>query len=210
MSAVLVVFILIGRYNSQKKINRAKAAALNAEKEAEKERAARAEAEAKRLEAERSRYECLYNSVLMQKQILEEAQKAIPEHGDEIKEALREQLNALNKFFMANISSMYSENAAEQLAELITDQKHFLVMLRSSFMVSYPSFMDYLKESGLSDKEMEYCCLYCIGLNGNETASFLKRPSYKNEVLKMRKKLKMVRGDTNIDIFLRRKLAELS
>lgn len=210
LSAVLAVFILIGRYNSQKKINRAKAAALNAEKEAEKERAARAEAEAKRLEAERSRYECLYNSVLMQKQILEEAQKAIPEHVDEIKEALREQLNALNKFFMANISSMYSENAAEQLAELITDQERFLVMLRSSFLVGYPKFMAYLKESGLSDKEMEYCCLYCIGLNGNETASFLKRPSYKNEVLQMRKKLKMVRGDTNIDIFLRRKLAELS
>lgn len=210
LSAVLAVFILIGRYNSQQEINVAKAAAMNAENEAEKERAARAEAEAKRLEAERSRYECLYNSVLMQKQILEEAQKAIPELGDEIKEALREQLNALNKFFMANISSMYSENAAEQLAELITDQKHFLVMLRSSFMVSYPKFMAYLKESGLSDKEMEYCCLYCIGLNGNETASFLKRPSYKNEVLQMRKKLKMVRGDTNIDIFLRRKLAELS
>ena len=210
LSAVLAVFILIGRYNSQKKINRAKAAALNAEKEVEKERAARAEAEAKRLEVERSQYECLYNKVLMQKEILEDAQKEMPKLGDEIKGALREQLNALNKFFMANITSMYSKNAAEQLAELITDQEHFLVMLRSSFLVGYPKFMAYLKESGLSDKEMGYCCLYCIGLNGKETASFLARSSYRNEVTKIRKALRISQGDTNIDIFLRRKLAELS
>ena len=210
LSAVLFIIVLIGIHYSQQKISEAKIRAANAEEEARNERMARAETELKRLEAERSRYECLYNSVLMQKEILEDAQKEMPKFGDEIKAALREQLNALNKFFMANITSVYSENAAEQLAELIRDQKHFLVILRSSFMVSYPKFMDYLKESGLSDKEMEYCCLYCIGLNGNETASFLKRPSYKNEVLQMRKKLKMVRGDTNIDIFLRRKLAELS
>ena len=172
------------------------------------QRARKAESELHKMEC--ARYEDLCTELRLQQQILE---RTLEDNklDDELRGAIVEQLTALNDFLVSNITGQFSKETLSRLTSLIKDQEHFLSLLCASFKIRYPKFIEYLEKAGIiGGKEIGCCCLHCLGMNCSEVSNYLKLSSYRNQITEMRKKLKMGKGDTNFDIFLRRKLAELS
>ncbi len=116
---------------------------------------------------------------------------------------LKQRFALLDKFIVANISSVYTKSALEELNKLILDKESFLESTRMAFSLSHPQFVEYLQQRRLTDKEMAYCCLYCIGLNGSEISNYLDIKSFYNISKVIRKKLSIDRS-MNIDTYLRK------
>ena len=156
---------------------------------------------------EKIEFDKMYSAVLEEQNRLKRARKDTV-LGKNVRAQVEERLSVLNKFVVANISGMYSKEAFEELARLMNDRDYFLESTRMSFIIAHPQFLMFLKQYDLSDKEIACCCMYCIGLNGNEISQYLQRKSYYNYSSGIRKKLKLDKK-TNIDVFLRKKLHEL-
>lgn len=126
-----------------------------------------------------------------------------------IRMSIEERLNVLNRFITASVSKNLTTSAADALDDYLKDKDRFIYSTRLSFIITHPGFVSYLKKSGLTEMEIGYCCLYCIGMNGKEIASYLNKKSFYNSSSAIREKLGMARNKTNLDIFLRKKMAEL-
>lgn len=79
----------------------------------------------------------------------------------------------------------------------------FLESTRLAFSLSHSVFIEHLQKKGLTDREVSYCCLYCIGLNGSEISNYLDIKSFYNISKVIRKKLSIDRS-INIDTYLRK------
>ena len=165
-----------------------------------------AEAEKIRLENEKLNYERLHREALDRIALLERIRKEA-RLDKNVREAVEQLLGVLNKFFMAHVSETFNDVASAELAALMDDQKNFFRLLSNAFKVSHKNFIRYLKKSRLSEWEVGCCCLFCIGLNNKEIKHYLKRPSFNNDVSKIRVKLKVEKG--SIYTFLCKRMAEM-
>lgn len=129
--------------------------------------------------------------------------------NDEMKMLLEERLNVLNGFITAHISGNCSEKAYNELEKLMSDRNSFIESTRMSFIIGHPRFLIYLKEKGLSDLEIGYCCLNAIGLRGKEIVAYLNSRSYYNASSAIRKKLGLNEHDTNINLYIQKLLKEI-
>lgn len=163
--------------------------------------------ERKKLEEEKEKYSRMYEATRKDIKRLERTLKN-KTLGKEICTLVEERLNVLNGFIAANISRNFTVRAYEELARLMEDQKHFLTSTRASFCVAHPNFLAYLQKNGLAEEEIEYCCLYCIGLNGSEIISYLNKPSIYNLSVVIRRKLGVDRT-MRIDTYLHKIMSEL-
>ena len=114
-----------------------------------------------------------------------------------------------NKFITAALSKNLVSSASDTLKEFMDDRERFLHSTKISFIIMHPQFISFLKNSGLTEWEIGCCCLYCIGLNGNEIAVYLKRKSFYNASSVIRKKLGLEKHGINLDNFLKGKMQEL-
>ncbi len=162
--------------------------------------------ERQELEAEKDKYVEMYNATCKD---IRRLRKALQENklDKEVCQLVEERLNVLNNFVAAHISGSFTTVAYNELARLMADQAHFLNSTRASFHIAHPQFLSYLKKCGLTDEEIEYCCLYCIGLNGSEILSYLNKPSIYNISTLLRKKLN-VEKKMRIDVYLQKKMQE--
>ena len=175
------------------------------QKQQEKERLEREKHE---IETEMESYRKLYEQAQEEKKNLlriRQDQKL----DKEIRESIEERLDVLNRFITAAISKNLISSATDALDDYLRDKERFIYSTRLSFIIMHPKFISYLKKSGLTENEIGYCCLYCIGMNGNEIAAYLKRKSFYNTSSTIRKKLGLEEYKTNLDIFLRGKMTEL-
>ena len=85
----------------------------------------------------------------------------------------------------------------------------FMESTRLAFAGSHPKFIKYLEEHQLTDWEISYCCLYALGLKGNEIGTYLKLPSHYNRSSQIREKLGKSEHDTNLGIIVQRLIKEL-
>lgn len=129
--------------------------------------------------------------------------------NEDMKMLLEERLNVLNGFITAHISGNYSEKAYNELERLMSDRNSFIESTRMSFIIGHPQFLIYLKEKGLTDLEIGYCCLHAIGLRGKEIVSYLNSRSYYNASSAIRKKLGLNEHDTNINLYIQKLLQEI-
>ena len=129
--------------------------------------------------------------------------------NDEMKTLLEERLNVLNGFITAHISGNCSEKAYNELEKLMIDRNSFIESTRMSFIIGHPRFLIYLKEKGLTDLEIGYCCLNAIGLRGKEIVAYLNSRSYYNASSAIRKKLGLNEHDTNINLYIQKLLKEI-
>ena len=125
---------------------------------------------------------------------------------------LTERVSLLNKFFATYIKSYGEPDSAiyEEIEKLVTDKEAFINSNRISFSGSHPKFIHYLEEKGLTEWEINYCCLYTLGLNGKEIGTYIKMRSHYNQSSIIREKLGIGEHDTNLGIYLRKLLKELS
>ena len=134
------------------------------------------------------------------------------ELSETTQQILAERVSLLNKFFATYIKSYDEPDSAinEEIEKLVTDKEAFINSNRISFSGSHPKFIHYLEEKGLTEWEINYCCLYTLGLNGREIGTYIKMRSHYNQSSIIREKLGIGEHDTNLGIYLRKLLKELS
>lgn len=77
-----------------------------------------------------------------------------------------------------------------------------------TFAAAHPAFIRHLESKKLTEWEIEYCCLYAIGLKGKEIGPYIKRKRHYNDSSDIRAKLGLGEHDTNLGIHLKRILSD--
>lgn len=120
-------------------------------------------------------------------------------------------LEILNKFLHAHITKNceVDRKAAGELDTLVSNREDFMDSNRLAFSGSHPEFIAYLKDCNLSEYEINYCCLYAIGLRGKDVGAYMNMRSHYNVSSAIREKLGIGEHDTNLGIYLRKLLVNL-
>lgn len=120
-------------------------------------------------------------------------------------------LEILNKFLHAHITKNYEvdQKAADELDALVSNREDFMNSNRLAFSGSHPEFIAYLKDCNLSEYEINYCCLYAIGLRGKDVGAYINMRSHYNVSSAIREKLGIGEHDTNLGIYIRKLLVNL-
>lgn len=169
----------------------------------------KAERDRKALEAENlaHRVEILENESASLKELME-SQEELP---SEVQEAIKvriEMLNALMAGYITN-NDQYEKPYESWIKELTDNTEEFMNSNRLAFQVSHPRFIQYFEDHDLTVSEINYVCLYAIGLRGKEVGNYMKKRSHVNISSGIRKKLGIDKHETNIGIYVRKLLKEL-
>ncbi|MDE6341450.1 MAG: hypothetical protein K2K93_03965 [Muribaculaceae bacterium] len=130
---------------------------------------------------------------------------------DDVKAAIGTRLEMLNNLLAAHITnnSDYEHRYQSRLQELTENSEKFMDTNRLAFQASHPEFIRYFETHGLTTGEINYVCLYALGLKGKEVGAYMKKRSHVNLSSAIRKKLGLDKFDTNIGIYVRKLLNEL-
>ena len=131
------------------------------------------------------------------------------ELSEDAQSALTKRIALLNRFFIAHITNNESSNSKlhQEMETLIANRDTFMESTRLSFVASHPQFIQHLEAHGLTEWEINYCCLYALGLKGKEVGTYIKMRSHYNVSSDIREKLGINEHDTNLGIYLRKLLA---
>ena len=91
-----------------------------------------------------------------------------PRLDAETRKCIGELLGLLNRFVTAAVSGNLIVSAVEALEEYMEDRLGFIRSVMLSLRFLHPEFISGLEAAGLTETEIGYCCLYCIGMNGSE------------------------------------------
>lgn len=216
---IIIVLTLVARSHKTKKVlamQKARTAELeNDNLKSERERLTlenanlQLERDKKVLEAENlaHRVQVLEGESESLKSLLE-TQEEIPE---EVQKAIKTRIEMLNSLLAGYITnnSKYDEPYDIWVKQLTDNTEEFMNSNRLAFQASHPSFIHYFEEHGLTESEINYVCLYAIGLRGKEVGSYMKKRSHVNISSTIRKKLGIDKHDTNIGIYVRKLLKDL-
>lgn len=161
-----------------------------------------------RLEKEKEKYRTMYNRVREEKEVLSGMKKE-GHISEDMRGIMEERLNVLNRFITSYISGNCSEPAYNELEKLMSDRNTFIESTRLSFAIGHPRFLIFLKEKGLTEMEIGYCCLHAIGLRGKEIVAYLNSRSYYNASSGIRKKLGLNEHDTNINLYIQKLIKDI-
>ena len=161
-------------------------------------------AEKKQLEIEKQRYEQLYADAVAERDALT---KMVEDANvkDETKAVIRERLEILNKVIISHITDTSKDNkrAYEELEALIADKESFIESTRMTIEGNNPEFINVLRSQGLTDDEINICCLYVMGLKGKDIKTYTSQPNHYKQSAGIRHKLGLSENDTNLSIYLR-------
>lgn len=120
-------------------------------------------------------------------------------------------LGMLNGLLAKEITNneKYANKYNKWIETVHNDKKEFMNSTRLAFTASHPMFMDYLDKHGLSTDEVNYLCLYAIGLSGKEVGEYVQLKRHYNVSSEIRKKLGIGEHETNIGIYVRRLMLDL-
>lgn len=137
---------------------------------------------------------------------LKELQKEQSELSKPIKDVIKSRLDLLNGLLAKEITNndRYAEPYNKWIDTVRNDKKKFMDSTRLAFAASHPKFMEYLEQHGLSADEINYLCLYAIGLRGKEVGEYIKTKRHYIVSHEIRKKLGIDEHETNIGPYIRR------
>ena len=156
------------------------------------------------LEVEKQRYEQLYADAIAERDALTKMVEDL-NVKDEAKAVIKARLDVLNKVIISQITGTTSANkkAYEELESLLADKDTFIESTRLTIEGNNPEFVTTLKQRGLTDEEINICCLYAIGLKGKDIKAYTSQPRHYHHSADIRHKLGLTESDTNLSIFLR-------
>ena len=159
------------------------------------------------LESEKALYEQMYNEVVAERDALNEmiANNTIKEEAMEV---IKKRLGVLNTIIVSHLSAKDTDikRANEELEHLIADRNDFIKSTRLTLEENYPHFFAYLKDKGLEEFEIDFCCLYAIGLKGKEIKAYTNLTRHYKDSSEVRQKLGLSESDTNLSNFLQKLL----
>lgn len=128
-----------------------------------------------------------------------------------IMDSIQERIGILNGLLAAKISDneVYSRPFDKWINQVTDDRKCFMDSTRLAFRASHPAFMKYLDEHGLNDTELNYVCLYAIGLRGKEIGEYIQVKRHYHMSTDIRKKLGLNEDDTNLGLHIRNLMKKL-
>jgi len=140
------------------------------------------------------------------KELLKEAKLSKP-----ILDSIQERIGILNGLLAAKISNndAFSKHYENWINKVTEDRKSFMDSTRLAFMASHPAFMKYLEEHGLNESELNYVCLYAIGLRGKEIGEYIQIKRHYHTSTDVRKKLGLKENDTNLGLHIRNLMKKL-
>ena len=161
----------------------------------------------KELEVEKQKYEQLYADAIAERDALT---KMVEDSSVKVetKAVIKARLDVLNKVIISQITGTTSANkkAYEELELLLADKETFIESTRLTIEGNNPEFITALKRRGLTDEEINICCLYAIGLKGKDIKAYTSQPRHYNQSADIRHKLGLTESDTNLSIFLQKLL----
>ena len=137
-----------------------------------------------------------------------ESEKQLP---PEIEDAIRKRIECLNSLLTKTIINRTANNddIRKILADAISNRQEFINSNRLAFKASHPRFIDFLERHELSENEINYACLYAIGLRGKDIGEFIQLRSHYSISSDIRRKLNLDEHSTNLGIHLRNLLQTL-
>lgn len=137
---------------------------------------------------------------------LKNLQKERSELAKPIQDAIKMRFDMLNGLLAKEITN--NDNYAEPYNKWIetarNNKKEFMNSTRLALTASHPKFMEYLEQHGLSVDEINYLCLYAIGLRGKEVGEYIQLKRHYIISHEIRKKLGIDEHETNISLYVRR------
>jgi tetratricopeptide (TPR) repeat protein len=119
-----------------------------------------------------------------------------------------EMLNSLLASYITN-NDQYEKPYDDWIKEITDNKDEFMNSNRLAFKVSHPRFIQYFEDHSLTTDEINYVCLYAIGLKGKEVGNYMNKRSHVNTSSAIRKKLGIDKHETNIGIYVRKLLKKL-
>lgn len=129
-----------------------------------------------------------------------------------ISDVVKERIDILNGLLASKISdnAAYSRPYKTWVNKITEDKEKFMDSTRLAFKASHPKFIQYLEEHNLTDSEINYACLYAIGLRGKEIGEYIQLKRHYHISSDIRKKLGMNEQETNLGIYIRQLMKKLS
>ncbi len=160
------------------------------------------------VEQEKENYKLLYMQMEQERDNLTELLNSNEELSSEALTSVGKRLDLLNKFFTAYITNNIDidRKASREMEELLADKENFMTSTRLAFTGSHPAFIKYLQDHGLTDWEIDYCCLYALGLKGKEVGAYINLKRHYNNSSDIRQKLGIDEHATNLGIYIRKLL----
>ena len=137
---------------------------------------------------------------------LKDLQKEQSELAKPIKDVIKSRLDLLNGLLAKEITNneRYAEPYNKWIDAVRNDKKKFMDSTRLAFAASHPKFIEHLEQHGLSADEINYLCLYAIGLRGKEVGEYIQTKRHYIVSHEIRKKLGIDEHETNIGPYIRR------
>lgn len=171
------------------------------------------EKENKRLEAERQQHILEAENLMLEKNRLEGERDNLNDLLNEqtgLTQALRKIVNTrltiLNGLLAKEITNQesYAKPYRKWIESIRKDKEEFKNSTREAFSISHPKFMEYLISHGLTVDEINYLCLYALGLRGKDVGEYINLKRHYNVSSEIRKKLGIDEHETNIGLYVKR------
>ena len=172
----------------------------------------------KRLEVERQQRILEAENLILEKKHLEVERDNLNELlqkqtglTESMRKILRTRLSMLNSVLARDITNeeSYAKPYRKWIESINNDKEEFKNSTREAFLLSHPKFMEHLTSHGLSVDEINYICLYAIGLRGKDVGQYINLKRHYNVSSEIRKKLGINEHETNIGLYIRRLMEEL-
>ena len=165
-----------------------------------------AEKENKNLRLEQENLRLEIDQLENERDNLKELQKEQSELAKPIKDVIKSRLDLLNGLLAKEITNndRYAEPYNKWIDTVRNDKKKFMDSTRLAFAASHPKFIEYLEQHELPADEINYLCLYAIGLRGKEVGEYIKTKRHYIVSHEIRKKLGIDEHETNIGPYIRR------
>lgn len=141
---------------------------------------------------------------------LKELQKEHSEMPRPIQDVIKKRLDILNGLLAKEITKndSYAAPYKKWIETFRNDKKKFMDSTRLAFAASHPKLIEYLEQHGLTTYDINYLCLYAIGLRGKEVGEYIQIKRHYIISHEIRKKLGIDEHETNIGIYIRRLMKE--
>ena len=123
-----------------------------------------------------------------------------------IEKAVKERIEMLNSLIASAITNnpKYSTPYDEWKEKIIQDHVSFMNSTRLAFKASHPALIEHLEQHGLTEAEINYACLYALGMNGKEVGKYIHSQRHYHISSDIRKKLGLDINNTNLGNYIRK------